>query len=202
MFTKILNKKSVFVGTTILAFTFVIVVALWSIKYSDEVNAFQHNASIFYQMQTQEDELPEGHSLESVDPTTTRLIVERPGESYWVASNELDQICVIAMLGGETDDWVIGLSCDSEARFIRHGVGVTVKSVVDNETILFASAVFIPDGYNHSVVEILPEAYIANNLIVFDSMDSLENTTNTRRSVIIPPDSKIEGLEELELIFP
>lgn len=203
MFLKKFSKKKVFfMGIIVLAFAFVTMVTLLSNKYGDELHAFQHNVSILYNEQTQEDELPEGHSVESVDPATTRLIAERSDKSYWVASNEQSQICIIAMLGVGSDDWVLGVSCDSEVRFQRHGVGVTVKSIVDNETNLYTSAVFMPDGYNNNAASILSEAYVTNNLIVFDSSDLVEAATNTRRSVVIPADSTTDGLDEIELIFP
>lgn len=115
-----------------------------------------------------------------LDVSSARLLDSRNSRKYWAVFDEAGEICLIVGFNIGRPDWSAGKSCSARGTFQAHGLSVVAKG--DNH---FSGAIFVPDGYTENLVDAFPDQYIAENLVAFDSLNSLNDSIGLQKVVIV-----------------
>jgi hypothetical protein len=182
-----------------LAILFVLVVVLMIIRNAGADTASQPDQpavlpGLLGTPQHVEDTFPTGMSFPDILSDTTRLLATRDNKRYWAGYNEEGNICIISHIAFTDGDFSSASGCNEVEHFLDHGVFVTLHT--NNE---YTAAVLFPEGYQQRVADLLPNADLAQNLIIL-------NQTNRESmpggELTIPPDAGAATQDELELIIP
>lgn len=173
-----------------------VIVVIFALLNRQSISPLEEDVALLEREQTAVDQLPtellNGDS--QVNPTTSRLVGQFDAHSVWVANGRSNEICLILGTQLESDRGAIAVSCAGRARFVRDGVGVSLRNGTGRQT-----AVFVPDGYTEALQTNFTNAITTNNLILIPNADSYFETHP--RMVELPPD---DGLNKsaIKLQFP
>lgn len=134
---------------------------------------------IMHREQDEFDQLPPELGT-NLDLESVRLLDSRNSRKYWAAFNNDGDLCLIVGFNIGRPDWSAGLNCDEERLFDSQGLSVATKG--PNH---FSGAIFVPDGYTLNLVDAFPGQYIAENLVVFDSLAGLQSAVGDQDSIIV-----------------
>ena len=98
----------------------------------------------FTSAQTSVDALPaflqKGPQALEVVATTSRALGESDGIQYWVAENQTNQVCLIALLPGRAE--MASMTCHDPSDVWSHGIGLQNQDKTHADR-----AFFVPSGY-------------------------------------------------------
>ncbi len=121
-----------------------------------------------------------------LDPASVRLIDKRNSRTYWAARNRTGEICLIVGFNIGRPDFISGIGCAPDEVVQQEGMTVAIRSGTH-----FTSAIFVPDGYTHSLVETFPGNFVATNLVGFDSRESMASAIGDQQQVVVPSDDSL-----------
>jgi hypothetical protein len=123
-------------------------------------------------------------ALPGIRPETSRALGEEDGVTYWIAVNDLNEGCLIALMPG--DDRFASMSCvDGDAAW-ENGLALQVQ---DQDQAI--RAYFLPDGYSADIPE---SEEVGEQLLVTSAEEAARDLT------AYPSSSEDEDLKPIELI--
>ena len=80
------------------------------------------DVAVLQTRQEENDRLPKQIGFEHIDRTTTRLLGSQADQKYWAGYSQEGEICIIAAIELEEDNWTAGVGCKGVVSFAADGL--------------------------------------------------------------------------------
>ncbi len=151
---------------------------------SDQLDT--HTPQIFARAQQPEDTrsiniaaIQDDHDAE-IDPASIRLLGRRGEESFHAARTDNRALCLIIAIEIGDRQPTSARSCTGPAQFAQNGKTVSLETGQHDVT-----ALFFPDGYTERIRATFPDAFVRDNLLVFEDDEAVADAIATHGEEVV-----------------